>query len=342
MHADGRIPICKACIFKQCFEESTGEVNKEELKKILRLADRPYIESLYQSSVSQYDKIYSGKEVPSDNKKRIVGLYFKNIQSLPQYIGLNWDQGFEIDNKKRTTKNQNLVYTPNVQSQYKIKADVDDMIYELDDDKSFEVTSDMVTLFGGGFKKAEYRAMWNKYQFLKKNYSDITNLHTESLVTYVRFKVKEEDATAKGDADGATKWNAAATKAADKAKINPSQLTQSDLQGGVNSFSELIQMVEQSVDIIPILPRFKYRPNDAIDFNIWCIVNYLRDLEGKTPCEYKDVYKFYDDRKREYIDQYGDPYGIFESDTTERNRESIRKFITLPKDYDNDGVLQDG
>ena len=106
------------------------------------------------------------------------------------------------------------------------------------------------------------------------------------------------------------------------------------MQGGLNSFSELLMAVEQTVDVIPILPRFKFRPNDAIDFNIWCIINYLRDLEGKPLCSYEDIYKFYDQRKAEYIEQYGDPYGIFSGDPTEANRESVKKFITLPKDYE--------
>ena len=49
--------------------------------------------------------------------------------------------------------------------------------------------------------------------------------------------------------------------------------------------------------------------------------------------EYKDVYKFYDDKKHEYIEMYGDPYGIFAEDTTEINRETIEKFITVPNEF---------
>lgn len=178
-----------------------------------------------------------------------------------------------------------------------------------------------------------YKKFWDKYDFLSKNYPDVTNLHTEALVTYVRFKVREELATLQGDVVEAEKWGNAATKAAEKAKINPSQLSKSDLQGGLNSFSELLMAVEQTVDVISILPQFKYSPKDAIDFNIYCYINYLRDLEGKPLCEYSDIYKFYDERKNEYISQNGDPYGIFKDDTTEINRKSIEKFITLPSDY---------
>jgi hypothetical protein len=82
------------------------------------------------------------------------------------------------------------------------------------------------------------------------------------------------------------------------------------------------------------LPKFKYRPNDALDFNIWCYINYARDLQGLPHCDYEDVYKFYDKKKNEYIEQYGDPYGIFNDEPTEKNRDNIKKFITLPKDYE--------
>ena len=171
---------------------------------------------------------------------------------------------------------------------------------------------------------------------MTKTYVIQTNLHKEALLTYVRFKVKEEIATSKGDVQEAQKWYQAAQDAAEKAKITPKQLTKEDLQGGITSFSEIFKAVEQAVDVIPILPQFKYRPNDALDFVIWCYINYARDLQGLPQCSYEDVYRFYDKKKKEYLDQYGDSYGIFEEDPTPKNRENIKKFIVLPKDYDED------
>ena len=152
-------------------------------------------------------------------------------------------------------------------------------------------------------------------------------MHTEALLIYIRYRVKEEIATALGNIQDAKAWGEMANKAATNAKINPSQLTKADLSDGLSTFSELSQAVEKEVDIIPILPRFKYRPNDALDFNIWCYVNYMRDLAGLPPCNYEDVYAFYDERKRDYVAQYGDPYGMFSDDTSEKNRENIKKFI---------------
>ncbi len=157
----------------------------------------------------------------------------------------------------------------------------------------------------------------------------------------MRFKVKEEMATARGDVVDAKKWYDAAIDAADKAKLTPKQLTKADLQKGLNSFSEISQALEQSVDIIQVLPRFRNQPNDSVDFNIWCYINYARKLKGLPTVEYEEVYKFYDDMKDEYISQYGDPYNIFNDDTTVKNRENIKKFIVLPNDYDSDDSVSD-
>ena len=204
--------------------------------------------------------------------------------------------------------------------------------YEID--RKEEVTPEQLKYledkWGFGYKVEELVAFEKKYKLLKDNYPEKTSMHTEALLKYIRYSVKEEMATAKGNVNEAKSWGDMAKNAATAAKINPSQLSASDLTGGLNSFSELIKAVEQAVDIIPILPKFKSRPNDSLDFVIWCYVNYIRDLKGLPMCEYEDVYKFYDKRKKEYTDQYGDPYGIFSNDVTEENRDKIKKFIYIP------------
>lgn len=331
MHADGRVPMCIECIKKTSYNTEKDEIDIEKFKDVLRTIDKPWIDSVFEAAVAQYNKMYGDKFTATGERTKIIGFYFKNVQTLRQYSLLNWVQGVEI-NQKQQSIIENGVATA-FQEKYEPNNSNDERYY-LEGLDSFKVTDEMVNLFGSGYKKSDYKAMWDKYNFLKKSYPDVTNLHTEALVTYVRFKVKEEQAVAAGNASDADKWSTAARNAADKAKINPSQLSQSDLQGGLNSFSELLMAVEQAVDVIPILPKFKFRPNDAIDFNIWCMINYLRDLEGKTLCSYEDVYKFYDRRKTEYIEQYGDPYGIFTGDPAESNRNAIKKFITLPRDYE--------
>lgn len=324
LHSDGYMPMCKECIRNACYNELEDDVDVEKLKSVLRQLDRPFISKYYQAAVDQYDRLYGGKLVSKGHRLEIIGYYFKNIQTLSQIRSLNWEEGLLYDNEAEALTDSTV----------RAIGVNDETIYKLQEN-NFEVTDEVVRLFGEGYTKKEYEAMKNKYEFLRQNYPSVTNLHVEALVNYVRLKVKAEMAISRGNISEAKSWDDLATKAADKAKLNPSQLTQSDLQGGLNSFSEVFQMVEQAVDVVPILPQFKYRPNDAPDFIIWCFINYIRNLEGKPECSYEDVYGFYDERKNEYIDQYGDPYGIFTDDPTEKNREKVKQFIKIPVDQHN-------
>lgn len=323
--SDGKtVNICKNCVKKESLN-SDGSLNIEKFKNMLMLMDKPYVPSAIDSAINEVQTaIATGK-----GRRDVIGNYMKNISNLPQYSKLSFLESIKLVEQGNTY----LSSTTITSTEAKKRNDEEVYIKQVDD---FVVTDDLLDLFGEGYTKNEYRLMKKKYDKLKVNYSIQTNLHEEALATYVRFKVKEELATAAGNVGEADKWNKAAQDAAEKAKLTPRQLTQSDLQGGINSFSEIFKAVEQAVDVIPILPRFKFRPHDALDFNIWCYINYARDLQGLPHCEYEDVYKFYDKKKKEYLEQYGDSYGIFEDEPTEKNRENVKKFITLPNDYNDD------
>lgn len=338
---DGKINICKECFISNSLNEETGEIDEGKFKNLLRKTDFPFYKDNLQSAVNQFTKEHS--YIPKSEIKNhgvdIIKLYMKNVNSLRQLAGKSFEDsekdGFVqkrstvLKGNNEITESMNRIEDKTKESRQK-KAIFEKEFNNSDD---FNVTEEMVQLFGEGYDKDEYRKMYKKYEKLKLNYTLQTNLHQEALATYVRFKVKEEDATARGDVDEAKKWYDAAQNAAASGKLTPKQLSEADLQGGINNFSEIFKAVEQAVDIIPILPRFKYRPNDALDFNIWCYINYARELQGLPQCDYEDVYRFYDRKKEEYLEQYGDPYGIFEDEPDESIRENIKKFITLPKDY---------
>lgn len=90
-----------------------------------------------------------------------------------------------------------------------------------------------------------------------------------------------------------------ASKAATDAKINVSQLSKSDISGGVDVLSQLCEAVETELGIIPLLPRLTAQPYDDADLIIWAIINYYRRLEDKEKVSYKDIYKFYDEMLEE-------------------------------------------
>lgn len=337
VHADGRLPMCQTCIKERCYNEEFDAIDAVKFKDTLRYLDKPYLDAVMQSSISQYNKRYEGQIVQVGNKTIIIGYYFKNINSLSQYAKMDWKQGAEQNALDSIQNGDGIVGI--MEDRYELNRTVRDVEqrFYLDNMGDFAVTQEMVQLFGEGYNKDSYRAMWAKYNMLRKSYVERTPFHTESLVSYVRLKVKEEQAIAVGKISDADKWGAAARSAADKAKINPNQLSQSDLQGGLNSFSELFATVEQVRDILTILPKFKYRPNDAPDFLILNYVNYIRSLEGKPLCDYADVYRFYDERKAEYLAQNKGAQAIFQDDPTDSNREAIKEFVTLPADYGEDG-----
>lgn len=318
--SDGQmVNVCKTCV-KQNSLNDDGSIDIEKFKNMLMLMDKPYVPQALESAVSETQRA----EELGKGRTDIIGTYMKNIATLTQYSKLSFLESINLLETGRTISS-------NVTTTEKKPRQNDEVYIRQVDD--FVVTDEILDRFGEGYTKNDYRKMQRKYDKLKRNYQLSTNLHEEALATYVRFKVKEEESTASGDVTAAEKWNRAAQDAADKAKLTPKQLTQADLQGGVTAISEISKAVEEAADIIEILPRFKYAPNDAPDFIIWCYVNFCRKLKGLPEVDYEDIYAFYDRKKQEYLEQYGDPYGIFSGDTSKKNRESVEQFIKLPKDY---------
>ena len=337
---DERVPICKDCVISASLNED-GTINDIELNKILKKIDRPYYKDLIESAISGFKNEHSYVE---DDKvqyygKEILQRYFRLI-AMRQDRDKSYEDS-EKDNFIHPTSNTPKSTKERIAQKYADITDIDEKGNVVDKDNKkiksdigdFEITDEIVELFGEGYTRAEYKKMVKKYNDMTKTYVVQTNLHKEALLTYVRFKVKEEMATAKGDVAEAQKWYQAAQDAAEKAKLTPRQLSKEDLQGGIVNFSDIFSAVEGAKERIKIFPEFKYQPKDAADFIIWCYINYERRLNNMPEVEYKDVYAFYDEKKREYIEMYGDPYGIFDEDPTEFNRETIEKFITVPKEF---------
>lgn len=345
---DERVPICKECIAKASLNED-GTINELELNKILKLISRPYYKDLIESSIQSFKREHSYIEEDKVQYygKEILQKYFTLI-AMRQDRDKSYEDS-EKDNFIHPTSNTPKSTKERIAQKYADITDIDDNGNIIDkkekklksDIGDFEITNEIVELFGDGYTTTEYKKMYEKYEKLKLNYTLQTNLHQEALATYVRFKVKEEMATAAGNVDEAKKWYDAAQNAASNGKLTPKQLSAADLQKGVNSFSELTLAIEQATDVINILPKYKTQPHDAPDFNIYCYINYARKLKGLPTVEYKDIYKFYDDKMDEYLKQYGDPNGVFteSNETMLKNRPNIEKFIVLPSDYDD---LSDG
>ena len=332
---DKKINICKDCFGKSSINPDTGEVDIEKFKAVLRQADKPFYLDNLQSSINQYQKEHS--DVPADEVKYhgegIIKLYMKNTNTLRQ---LSHKTYANSESDGFVQKNSTVLKKTGDKTSHSLKKITkqksDDEVIILDEEE-FEVTKDMIDLFGEGYTRLEYKKMVKKYKEMSETYVIQTSIHKEALVTYVRFKVKEELATARGDVVEAQKWYTAAQNAAEQGKLTAKSISKEDLQGGLVNFSDIFKMVEGTKERIKIFPEFKYQPKDAADFIIWCYINYERNLNNMPEVPYKDIYHFYDEKKKEYVAMYGDPYGIFVDDPTEDNRPTIEKFITIPPEF---------
>lgn len=265
----GLIPFCKKCLKENCHDKNSNLI-LEKFKEILKLMDKPFLDDLWESTI---ESVENGKS------KDYFGNYIRMIQ-MPQYRYFGWGDT-----------------TPEVVEKNVATILKDNKIPRVDD---FVLTDEIVDRWGDGHELKEYKAFEKKYQSLKNNYVEKTSMHTEALLKYIRYSVKEEFATAENRIKDAKDWGDLAKNAAHNAKINPSQLSASDLSDGLDTIGHLSRAVEQVQDIIPILPKFKERPQDKVDLTLWAYVNYVRDLKGLPPCEYKDLYRFYDELAKEY------------------------------------------
>ncbi len=280
-----RVNICKQCINKM--------INMEDINSVYMVLQALDIAFMY-----DYWTIAKEK-----NPKNPFGKYITMANSMPQIKNLRYkDSIFESINLKDENDKSDLTVKK------RTKFDIEDMTHEQLEDK-----------YGVGYTDEEYYCFEKKWRKLADSYGQKTSIHTESLTTYIRFRVKEELATAKGDVAEATKWGQLAEKAQQSGKLNVSQLSKSDISGGVDLLPQLFEAVEDKVGIIPILPKVKEQPYDDADLIIWAIIEYTQRLEGKPRIEYKDIWSFYDDMLIDFYKQKGFTDEQIEEERVKRN-----------------------
>ena len=163
--------------------------------------------------------------------------------------------------------------------------------------------------FGGGYPDAEYLLFEKKYDELRPSFLLPTTMHEECLREYCIDKVKESIAKARGDFKEAKEWSSMAKEQASSGKLNPAQMSKSDLTGGLDTFGQMARLVEQTEigEFMRVLPVFMAKPKDRVDITLWLYINYIRDLKGLEECSYDEIWDFYNKRVKEYENKMIDP-----------------------------------
>ena len=257
---NGFVPVCKVCIKNQL-----DMTNIHSVKDTLRMIDRPFIDFLWENSVAEAE----------EKNRELFGTYMKNL-GLKKFRDYTW--------KDSTSENNSSEETVTLETHHE---EIEDLEY-------------LKEMYGYGYPDEQYMLFEKKFQQLKPSFQLVTTMHEEYLREYCINKVKETLAKAKGDFKEAKEWASMAKDAADAGKLKPSQMSKADLSQGLDGFGQLARMVEERVDIIPILPKFVQQPKDKPDVVLWCYLNYIRDLQGLPEADYKDIYHFYEERREDY------------------------------------------
>ncbi|MDV5126948.1 hypothetical protein ACO7RW_01625 [Bacillus amyloliquefaciens] len=261
----GKVPICKTCLKK-----NIDYSNIESIYTVLQQID------------VKFDPLYW--EQAEKRKTDTFSAYMTMANSLKQFNGTGYkDSIFTKEDKTNVTANEEESQT---------SQDIDSDYLEKLKEK-----------YGYGYPDDDYLLFEKKFLQLKPSFQLLTTMHEECLREYCVNKVYETLAKAKGDFKQAKDWAAMAKDTAEAGKLKPSQMSKADLSQGLDGFGQLARMVEEKVDIIPILPKFVSQPKDKPDVVLWCYLNYVRDLKGLPPAVYKDIYNFYEERRADYEKQ---------------------------------------
>jgi len=275
-----KYPICKACIKEKIYRKNTGQLDKDEFKKMLQKLNLPFKNSIFLKAL--------------EDTRESFGTYISLLNTAFRYdVGkMTWIDG---DAEESETKTGSTVISAN-----NVNTNVPSGVYDAIDN-----IDELMDKWGYGYTNEEYRLFEHKWSKLIDNYGEKTSLHVEALTTYIRFRSKEQLATAKGDIKEAKEWASMAATAQKDGKLNVSQLSKSDISGGIDLLPQLFEAVESNVGIISILPTLKEQPYDDADIIIWCVVNYMRRLEDKPRIEYREIWDFYDEMLEEHFKQQG-------------------------------------
>lgn len=263
--ADGCVPICISCVKKSVLNDD-GTVNKKALKIMCQRIDKPLywddLDSSYNQARAEHGYL-SNDEVAKMGEK-IIGYYFKNINSLRQTKNKSFadseKDGFVHSNSNMLSAEKERIakkYMGNesVSSYNNVKKEIpmpsEKIIYSED--------------WMGNYTESDIKKLDNYYKGLERDYKIITENHRDYARKIAKASLQMDKAFDEmmNGVEGADKRYDNAMKAFDmlskSAKFSESTRSVNDV--GASSFSKVAAMVEAHNWI----PEHKPMKKDTID-----------------------------------------------------------------------------
>jgi len=265
----GYFPICKECV-QMLVEQRKRESDppnetKESVMKVLELMDKPYYDEVYMNAVNGVD---NQKNDPTNRKtyQSPFAVYITQIQSLPQYKGRKWKDSKFGSYEQRPVEE---------------KFDESDEIF-VNAKKHF---GNEYSLHDLHFLETEYSDWCDRYECNSKA--------QEELFKNIAFTQLELH-KARLNNESTDKLTATLQKLMETGDITPKQ-NKNDVTGGVESYGQLIQKLEETRPVADIDPQFK----DVDKIGLYISVYFLGHLCKMLGIKNK-YSKMYDDYMRQY------------------------------------------
>lgn len=239
LHADGRIPYCKTCLMSMVDVDDINSV-----KEILRKIDKPFIGSLWESSL---------------NNDNIFGTYMKNVQ-MPQYKHLTWKDSAS-DSPKRGMEENEKEDIPKVAARFK-------------------VTPEMVTRWGSKHSKEDIMQLEKFFHDMM----DANRIETPQEVDYLKklavISLRMNKELEEGNYDKVKKLGDLFSNFMKDSQLRAIDKTDATKTGGIRTFSQIYAEVEKDGHIPPWEQyRVEKKLNqDIVDKSIMYILNYTHKL----------------------------------------------------------------
>lgn len=292
----GYMPCCKECMYDLTI--NVNGLNRDGLVNLCQFLDLPFIQNDFDEAKSKYVKPMQPKKQLSYylctkmRMKSRENLYFKDsifskiegLDDVEEVVDLGED------------------FTPGEIESAEEKAEKDQQVMK----KKTELFKELQSKWGK-FSSFEYlqRCEDLYVEITSGGYSIKSAMHEISLKNYCKLQVDWDIAQEAKDYVTMDKIRKDLSEARTSARLNPNQFKPSDFSNtGANSFSEITAVLSKKDGFIPFPMKYYKRPNDALDFLMWELINYDRHCLNLPEIPYSEVYKHYCDRVDEFNKQY--------------------------------------
>jgi hypothetical protein len=246
LHQDGLVPMCKECVKNNSTDEM-GRIDVKKFNNVLRQIDKPFINDVLQSAINQFKKGFTITDDEDEILKhgdRIISLYFKNIQSLPQYSGMSYE-----DSLNKSPQPSSMNSQPSATQV--IGNELDEVIYSKE--------------WKGNYTKRDLIDLDEYYEGLNRDYKIITSNHRDYARKIAKASLQmdkcfEDMMNGVNGADQKYK-NARETFDALCKSAKFSESTRSVNDVGISGFSKVSEIVEAHNWI----PKHQPEEKDVID-----------------------------------------------------------------------------